>query len=91
MGTDKTIEGRIRYSKDALISIRGLANENPFGKTSITKMVGRLRLGNKDGYLIIKYTGREDIAKRLETYIETVNRTDKAMMATFGSNSKEIN
>ena len=85
MTEEATIEGKIRYSKDALISIRDLANENPFGKTSIMNIIGDLKLGGNDEYLHVTYTGRKDIARRLEIYMGMVNYdgSHEAMMAAL--------
>jgi len=85
--TDRTIEGRIRHSIDALAMVIGLTNENPVGKTSIMGIVGDLKLDREDEYLHITFTGREDIVRRLECYIERVNYdgTHEAMMATLTS------
>ncbi len=85
VNTDRTIECKVRDSKDVLEAIIDLANENPLGETSVRGIVGGLKLDMDKEYLIITYTGREDIARRLETYIKMVNYdgSNEAVMATL--------
>jgi len=67
MADDKTVEGRIRYSEKAILSIRSLAC--PYGER-----VGNLSLSISFEELVISYTGREDIAREIEGYIREVNK-----------------
>lgn len=90
MEDNVTFEGRVRYSKDVLTAIRDLANEDPNGETSLTKIVGSLKLNLGGEYLFVTYTGRRDITKRIENYIEMVNYdgSHEAMMAAFEFKSR---
>ena len=76
----KTIEGRIRYSIDALAMVKSLTSE-----PSTSRIMGDLKLELDDGWLYIEFTGRKDITRGLEEYIERVNYdgTHEAMMASL--------
>lgn len=65
--------------------VTALANENPVGEVSIMNIVGDLKLKEDGEYLNITYIGREDIARRIEYYIERVNYdgSHEAMIATL--------
>jgi hypothetical protein len=77
----KTVEDRIRYSVNALAMVKDLVSE------SSGRVTGDLELELDGGWLNIEFTGREDIARRLEEYIGRVkyDGTHEAMMASLNS------
>jgi len=91
MEETKTVEGKIRYiedRRDILRTLIDLANEDPNNpKNSITTVIGKMRISGEEDYVHVSYSGRVEIANRIETYIKMANQ-DEAMIAVLGFRRK---
>lgn len=95
MEEDIKIERRIRlsfYNKRVLTDILSLANENPLGQPSVMNIVGRLNLVYDKEYIKVTYTGRPEIARRLNIYIEGINNEGslEAMAVVMNSKRRDV-